>query len=76
MQASFSSGGDKSRHLAEEGADVGALEAMSTPVGLDIGAETPEEIALSILAEVVMLRRGGGGGRMREQRAPIRWPVR
>jgi hypothetical protein len=24
----------------------------------------------------VMLRRGGGGGRMREQRAPIRWPVR
>ena len=63
------------QHLAEEGLDMEALDAVSTPVGLDLGAETPEEIALSILAEVVMLRRGGGGGRMREQRAPIRWPV-
>lgn len=64
------------QHLAEEGFDMEALDAMSTPVGLDLGAETPEEIALSILAEVVMLRRGGSGGRMREQRAPIRWPIR
>ncbi|MEI7926108.1 MAG: XdhC family protein, partial [Chloroflexota bacterium] len=64
------------QHLAEEGFDMEALDAVSTPVGIDLGAETPEEIALSILAEIVMLRRGGGGGRMREQRAPIRWPVR
>ncbi len=63
------------QHLAEEGLDMEALDAVSTPVGIDLGAETPEEIALSILAEVVMLRRGGGGDRMREQRAPIRWPV-
>ena len=46
------------QHLAEEGADVGALEAMSTPVGLDIGAETPEEIALSILSEMTAVRHG------------------
>ncbi|MFA7250099.1 MAG: XdhC/CoxI family protein [Dehalococcoidia bacterium] len=64
------------QHLAEEGLDMEALDAVSTPVGLDLGAETPEEIALSILSEIVMLRRGGSGGRMREQRAPIRWPVR
>lgn len=64
------------QHLAEEGYEPAALERVSTPVGIDLGAETPEEIALSILAEVVMLRRGGGGGRMREQRAPIKWPVR
>jgi len=64
------------QHLAEEGFDMEALEAISTPVGLDLGAETPEEIALSILSEIVMLRRGGAGGRMREQRAPIRWPIR
>lgn len=51
-------------HLAEEGYDQIDLEKVSTPVGLDIGAETPEEIALSILAEIVMLRRGGNGGRM------------
>jgi xanthine dehydrogenase accessory factor len=53
------------RHLAEEGLDAAALAAVSTPIGLDIGAETPEEIAISILAEVVMVRRGGAGGRMR-----------
>ncbi|RLT34568.1 MAG: hypothetical protein DWI58_20450 [Chloroflexi bacterium] len=64
------------QHLAEEGFEQAALEAVSTPVGIDLGAETPEEIALSILAEIVMLRRGGGGGRMRDQRPPIHWPVR
>ena len=64
------------QHLAEEGLDATALDAVSTPIGLDLGAETPEEIALSILSEIVMLRRGGRGGRMREQRAPIDWPTR
>ena len=64
------------QHLAEEGLDATALDAVSTPIGLDLGAETPEEIALSILSEIVMLRRGGRGGRMCEQRAPIDWPTR
>lgn len=53
------------RHLEEEGFDQAALDAVSTPIGLDIGAETPEEIAVSIMAEVIMKRRGGDGGRMR-----------
>ena len=52
------------QHLRDEGFDGAALAAVSTPIGLDIGAETPEEIALSILAEIVMLRRGGSGARM------------
>lgn len=56
------------RHLLEEGADPAAVAAVSTPVGLDIGAETPEEIAVSILAEITMLRRGGSGRRMRDLR--------
>lgn len=51
-------------HLADEGYPQGELDAVSTPVGLDIGAETPEEIAVSILAEITMLRRGGTGVRM------------
>jgi len=53
------------RHLADEGFDQAALDVVSTPIGLDIAAETPEEIAISILAEVIMFRRGGDGGRMR-----------
>lgn len=60
------------RHLAEEGYPVEALERVYTPIGLDIGAETPEEIAVSILAEIVMVRRGGSGRQMREGRPAIR----
>jgi len=37
------------------------LARVYAPVGLDLGAETPEEIALSIMAEIVMVRRGGKG---------------
>ncbi len=44
--------------------DVFILSAVRTPIGLSIGAETPEEIAVSIMAEVIMLRRGGDGSPM------------
>lgn len=52
------------RHLAEEGFDQAELERVRTPIGLNIGAETPEEIAISIMAEVIMFRRGGDGAVM------------
>ena len=48
------------QHLAEEGLDREALDRVFTPIGLDIGAETPEEIAVSVLGEIILVRRGGG----------------
>ena len=51
--------------LHKDGITEEALAAVHAPIGLDIHAETPEEIALSIMAEIVMVRRGGQGGLMR-----------
>lgn len=48
--------------LREAGATDEQLRKVHAPVGLDIGAVTPEEVALSILAEIVAKRRGGRGG--------------
>lgn len=49
------------QRLTEEGFDPELLTRVHAPVGLDIGAETPGEIALSVAAELVRLRRGGTG---------------
>jgi xanthine dehydrogenase accessory factor len=51
--------------LQKDGIAEETLAAVHAPTGLDIHAETPEEIALSIMAEIVMVRRGGKGGLMR-----------
>ena len=60
-------------HLAREGYPHEALERVHTPIGLDIRAETPEEIAVSIVAEIIAVRRGGGGGKLSSlRRARIR----
>jgi xanthine dehydrogenase accessory factor len=47
--------------LRESGADEELLKEVRAPVGLDLGAVSPEEVALAILAEVVAHRRGGTG---------------
>lgn len=47
--------------LRESGVDEEILTEVRAPVGLDIGAVSPEEVALAILAEVVAHRRGGTG---------------
>jgi xanthine dehydrogenase accessory factor len=60
------------RHMAEEGVPISELESVYTPIGFDLGAETPEEIAVSIVAELIAVRRGGSGRPMREGRPPIR----
>jgi xanthine dehydrogenase accessory factor len=50
------------RELRALGLSEDDLARLRTPVGLDIGARTAEEIALSILAGLVADRRGAGGG--------------
>jgi xanthine dehydrogenase accessory factor len=47
------------QHMAAEGVPASEIERVYSPIGLDIGAETPEEIAVSIMAEVVNVRRRG-----------------
>ncbi|HEX7956619.1 MAG TPA: XdhC/CoxI family protein [Pyrinomonadaceae bacterium] len=47
--------------LRESGFDEEVLREVRAPVGLDLGAVSPEEVALSILAEIVAVRRGGNG---------------
>ncbi len=59
-------------HLMSEGFARDDLEPVATPIGLDIGAETPAEIAVSILAEITLVRRGGTGRRMSESRPTLR----
>jgi len=50
--------------LLEAGLDEELLERVAAPIGLDLGALTPEETALSIMAEVVAVRHGREGGRL------------
>jgi xanthine dehydrogenase accessory factor len=45
---------------------------MRAPIGLDIGAATPEEMAISILGEIIALRRGRSGGSLTHATGRIR----
>jgi xanthine dehydrogenase accessory factor len=51
--------------LLEEGVSEDALERIHGPAGLDLGAHTPAETALSILAEILAVRAGRSGGSLR-----------
>ena len=49
------------RELLDEGIPQERLAQVHAPIGLDLGAETPDEIALSIAAEIIMLRKNASG---------------
>jgi xanthine dehydrogenase accessory factor len=62
---------DRVKRLAEAGVTDAELARLSSPIGLDLGARTPEETAVSIAAEIIALRWGGDGARLMEQDGPI-----
>ena len=62
---------DRERRLQGEGVDSVALERVMGPIGLDLGARTPEETAISICAEIIALRTGRTVGSLRDADGPI-----
>jgi xanthine dehydrogenase accessory factor len=57
---------DRERRLREAGVTAEQLARLHAPCGLDIGAATPEEVAISVLAEVIAERTGRAGAPLRE----------
>jgi xanthine dehydrogenase accessory factor len=55
---------DRMARLKEAGLTDDELARLSSPVGLDLGARTPEETAVSIAAEIIAMRWGGRGERL------------
>ena len=62
---------NRTARLKEEGVTDEQLARISSPIGLDIGARTPEETAVAIAAEIVALNTGHSGGRLVERSGPI-----
>ncbi|WP_228980329.1 XdhC/CoxI family protein [Streptomyces sp. DH12] len=62
---------DRNRRLREVGVTELELARLRSPIGLDLGARTPEETALSIAAEIVAARRGGSGVSLTGAHTPI-----
>ena len=62
---------DRLARLREVGVGQDDLDRLSSPIGLDLGARTPEETAVSIAAEIIQLRWGGQGRRLAEVAGPI-----
>ena len=57
---------DRIERLRATGLTDAELSKLSSPIGLDLGARTPEETAVSIAADIIARRWGGGGRRLAE----------
>jgi xanthine dehydrogenase accessory factor len=66
---------DRLERLREVGMTEAELDRLSSPIGLDLGARTPEETAVSIAAEIIAVRWGGQGSRLTDVDGPIHHPT-
>ncbi|MGX5770189.1 XdhC family protein [Microbacterium trichothecenolyticum] len=57
--------------LRERGVPEDDLARLHAPLGLDLGGSTPEETAVSVLAEIIAARHGGSGAALRERSGPL-----
>jgi len=62
---------DRVTRLGQAGLDDAQLERVMAPIGLDIGARTPEETAVAICAEIIALRTGRAAPSLRDRSGPI-----
>jgi xanthine dehydrogenase accessory factor len=62
---------DRLRRLREAGVSEEAIRRLSSPIGLDLGARTPEETAVAIAAEIIALSWGGSGERLTDTEMAI-----
>lgn len=62
---------DRTARLIEAGVDQAGLDRLRSPIGLDIGARTPEETAISILAEIIGRRTGRDARALSDGQGPI-----
>jgi xanthine dehydrogenase accessory factor len=65
---------ERVKRLRELGLSEAELARLASPIGLDLGARTPEETAVSIAAEMIATRWGGDGARLAEAAGPIHHP--
>jgi xanthine dehydrogenase accessory factor len=56
---------DRLEQLRERGLTEDELARLHAPIGLDLGARTPEETAVSVAAEIISARWGGSGAQLR-----------
>lgn len=62
---------DRRAHLTAQGLSRAQLRRLSSPIGLDLGARTPQQTAISILAEILAAQTGSSGGRLTNGSGPI-----
>jgi xanthine dehydrogenase accessory factor len=62
---------DRVRRLLKAGLTLEEIEVVHSPIGLDLGARTPEETAVSIAAQIIALRWGGSGSQLSAESGPI-----